>query len=129
MQAAGGLCVIHYNRRRRGMVDWDTKPIRRKDGSGWISPSGYRKFYRPNHPNAGRSGAVSEHTIVMVEHLGRALKPHEAVHHKNGNRSDNRLSNLELWSTHQPPGQRVEDKVVWALEILALYDGDLPCSP
>jgi len=34
---------------------------------------------------------------------------------------DNRESNLELWSSSQPKGQRVEDKVAWAREILALY--------
>ena len=57
----------------------------------------------------------------MSEFLGRPLLPHENVHHKNGDRSDNRLANLELWSTHQPPGQRVKDKIAWAKEIIELY--------
>ena len=38
-----------------------------------------------------------------------------------GNRQDNRIKNLELWSKAQPAGQRVEDKVVYALEILRQY--------
>jgi hypothetical protein len=39
----------------------------------------------------------------------------------NGVRDDNRPENLELWSKSQPAGQRVADKVSWALEILKLY--------
>lgn len=62
-----------------------------------------------------------EHVVVMSEVLGRPLLDHERVHHLNGDRSDNRRENLELWSVSQPPGQRVSDKIKWAKEILALY--------
>jgi hypothetical protein len=58
----------------------------------------------------------------MEECLGRELRGEENVHHINGVRDDNRLENLELWSSSQPPGQRVADKVAWAKEILALYE-------
>lgn len=43
-----------------------------------------------------KKGNVKQHRRIMEEHLGRSLKRNEVVHHKNGNRSDNRLENLEV---------------------------------
>jgi hypothetical protein len=57
----------------------------------------------------------------MEQMLGRKLLSGENVHHRNGVRCDNRPENLELWTRWQPSGQRVEDKVKWAIELLMLY--------
>jgi hypothetical protein len=65
--------------------------------------------------------AMSEHKLIMQCELGRKLLPGENVHHRNGHKSDNRLANLELWVTSQPAGQRPEDLVAYAQEILARY--------
>lgn len=79
-------------------------------------------FIGKRAPGASKSGHILEHRKVMQELLGRPLRPEENVHHKNGVRDDNRPENLELWSRSQPHGQRVEDKIRWAREFLALYE-------
>jgi hypothetical protein len=103
-------CELHYNRwRRRGDVG-PAGLLVAECGTGYVNDSGYRVL-----------GGVTEHRLVMEQHLGRGLVKGENVHHINGDRLDNRLENLELWSTRQPKGQRIPDKVAWAIELLELY--------
>lgn len=83
--------------------------------------SGYIAVIAKDHPFANRKGRVLEHRLVMENKIGRFLFTNETVHHKNGNRSDNRIENLELWASWQPFGQRTEDLVEYALEILKRY--------
>lgn len=65
---------------------------------------------------------VMQHRLVMEQVLGRPLLPTERVHHKNGDRQDNRPENLELWtgatSKKDPHGVRIVDKVLDLLERL-----------
>lgn len=82
---------------------------------------GYAFVVAAGHPRANNSGRVREHILVMEESLGRHLLPGEEVHHRNGVRDDNRVENLELWSTSHPAGSRVEEQIEWAREILTRY--------
>lgn len=97
---------------------------RATDAIRQVTAGGYIKVFVGRHrPGATQAGHILEHRKVMQEVLGRALLPQENVHHINGVRDDNRVGNLELWSKSQPCGQRVEEKLAWAHEFIALYEG------
>lgn len=102
---------------------------RRSKGLKFLNSGGYVVVgVEAGYPGArknGRGGQITEHRKVMQDFLGRQLAHHESVHHINGVRTDNRIENLELWSTSQPSGQRVADKIKWAQAIIAQYE-DLP---
>ncbi|GAH63317.1 unnamed protein product, partial [marine sediment metagenome] len=44
---------------------------------------------------------VKQHRWVMEQYLGRLLSPREIVHHINGDRTDNRIENLEIKTNGQ----------------------------
>lgn len=92
-------------------------------GDGFVH-HGYRRVPVDPEERWLTSGVSNEaeHRLVMARALQRPLHKDESVHHRNGDRLDNRIENLELWSRYQPVGQRVIDKVRYAREILARYD-------
>lgn len=112
---ARGLCQMHYRR-------WKLYGDAEKIMNTGIQTDQYGYVKIRTEKGDGANGKYEyEHRLVMEHMLGRKLLSEESVHHINGNRSDNRIENLELWSKGQPAGQRVEDKVEYAIEILRLY--------
>ncbi len=55
-----------------------------------LKPSGY--FEMTTGENKGRP----LHDVIMEEHIGRKLAPNEVVHHKDKNKQNNAISNLEV---------------------------------
>lgn len=121
-----GLCGTHQYRLKNGL-DLD-EPVRAAGPWGdWFSNAKGYILRRRTEPGTGKRTVQWQHQLVVEESIGRPLAPNEEVHHKNGNRADNRIENLQLWSTSQPKGQHWRDKLEYAREILALY-GPLEAS-
>ncbi len=57
--------------------------------------NGYILVLQPTHPQA-RAGYVREHRLIVEAQIGRMLSGNEVVHHKNGKKDDNSVSNLVL---------------------------------
>jgi hypothetical protein len=75
-------------------------------GAVYKSKTGYILEYTPQHPqkypkykSKRKQIYFQQHRLIMEKHLGRLLLPTEVVHHINGITSDNRIENLQLFTT------------------------------
>ena len=120
---AADMCSMHYSRKR---IHGDEHGgLWHQDGRSkqWsVGKNGYVVRWEPMSLHASSGGLVYQHRQIIGDALGRRLLPSESVHHKNGNRADNRPENLELWVKAQPAGQRVDDLIEFARQILDRYE-------
>jgi hypothetical protein len=91
--------------RRNGVTKEFPNCSRGQNYAGWkgveriIDKDGYVLIYAPSHPNRRKSTPyVLEHRFVMEVALGRYLLKNEVVHHRNKDKQDNRIENLQLFS-------------------------------
>ena len=77
---------------------------------GETTCNGYVYIYSPLHPNKNKMGKgyVKRARLVMEKTIGRFLSKDEIVHHVDGNRSNDSLSNLTITtlSVHQSEHQK-----------------------
>jgi hypothetical protein len=69
----------------------------KKIGDKYKAIHGYVLVYFPEHPKS-HNGYIYQHIMVVEKLLGRYLYPEERVHHIDGDRGNNKKSNLLLCS-------------------------------
>lgn len=62
----------------------------------YIDKKGYRRIFYPNHERSDSRGYMAEHIIVFENGTGVTVPPNCCIHHLNGDKLDNRLSNLSM---------------------------------
>lgn len=66
------------------------------------------------------NGYIPEHRLVMARALGRPLLKSETVHHINGDRADNRLTNLQLRQGNHGKGVRMQCNACGSHDVAAV---------
>jgi hypothetical protein len=102
---------------------WNSSP-RRLTGQGYVAvrvPTDHPHAWGP--ANLKHFKYAYEHVLVMMESLGRSLLAGETVHHKNGNRADNRLENLELMTRSAHAAEHADAA---QRDTLGRFQSDLP---
>ena len=67
----------------------------------YVTKEGYKQKYKPNSPEARDNGYVAVHRDVASKKIGRPLRANEVVHHRDGNKLNNRPSNLQVMTRNQ----------------------------
>jgi len=93
--------VVSRVLRKYGLEPNKYKAPRGSESHGWkggvIKASGYLAELSDEYPSMKNSmGYILQHRLVMARELGRALYKWESVHHIDGDRTNNKLSNLQL---------------------------------
>lgn len=82
---------------------------RYKGGRIITSDGGYVKIKKPEHRSANKYGYVYEHRIVYEEYYNCCLLDWISIHHKDGNRQNNKIENLQPVTKAQHREQHKKD--------------------
>jgi len=137
-----GFCAKHLSRFKKygdplGMPP--ENPIKLSGGRR-VAGQGEGRHYNgdyflilcPCHPKANKKGYVKEHRLIMEVFLGRFLTDSEVVHHKDCNKKNNDINNLEIltpeehlkkhWILRRKNSQQNKERIISNLEFVHCKD-------
>lgn len=82
------FCLLHWERQKHGRPLEAPLYYNRVEKRGWMM-GGY-------HWISTSEGEILEHRWIVERALSRKLDTDEIVHHRNGDKLDNRIENLEI---------------------------------
>jgi len=85
------------------------KPIDKYHKGFITTHNGYKMIQVPGHPGADSKGYVRVHRLIMEAHLDRYLEAGEVVHHKDHDKFNNRIENLELTTLSEHTGHHARN--------------------
>lgn len=82
---------------------WNIKKI--------VSKGDYLYALVPEHPRCTANGYVLLHRIIVENHLNRLLNTNEVVHHKDHNKKNNAIDNLEVLDSLEHVKVHAKEKI------------------
>jgi hypothetical protein len=75
----------------------------------FINNDGYKQHYNPKSPDARNNGYAPIHRDVARKKISRDILPTEVVHHRDGNKLNNKRKNLEVMT--QSEHYKIHNKI------------------